>query len=153
MREPTLPMSRSALDRLGERLKSADHIAEDDLDSLAQVADVHQGVLDDLKDELAGLGYAATTRVKTTATLIEKLRREGSMLLSRVQDLGGARVIVPNRPAQDDAIVKIHEHFEASGHRCKIVDRRRNPSHGYRGTSPSREGRASPGRDSGPDRA
>ena len=84
MREPTLPMSRSALDRLGERFNNADQIAENDLEKLAQVVDVHQEVLDDLKDELADLGYPATTRVKTTATLIEKLRREGKMLLSRV---------------------------------------------------------------------
>ncbi len=132
MREPTLPMSRGAVDRLGDRLRDADQIDEEDLDGLEQIVDAHQGFLDDLKAELAQLGYAATTRVKTTNTLVEKLRREDRMLLSRVQDLAGARVIVSNRPEQDDAAARVREHFEISGHRCKVVDRRLIPSHGYR---------------------
>lgn len=132
MTESALPMSRSALDRLGERLKAADRIAEDDLNSLAAVVDAYQRVLDDVKDQLTTLGYAATTRVKTTGTLVEKLRREDKMLLSRVQDLAGARIIVADRPAQDDAVGRIREHFEAVSQDCRVVDRRRSPSHGYR---------------------
>lgn len=126
-----LPMSKSALDRLGERLASGP-ITESDLESLALAVDAYQQVLDDVKDQLGQLQYQATTRVKTTGTLVEKLRRERPMRLSQVQDLAGARTIVADRLTQDEALAKIRSHFEASGRVCKEVDRRKAPSHGYR---------------------
>jgi len=131
MREPELPMTKSALDRLGTRLAAGNRVSNADLEKLAAVAAVCQRVLNEAKAELATLGYQATTRVKTTGTLVEKLRRE-SARLSQVQDLAGARIIVPHRPAQDDALVKIRNHFEASGHRCREIDRRKDPRYGYR---------------------
>jgi ppGpp synthetase/RelA/SpoT-type nucleotidyltranferase len=130
--ELKLPMSKGALDRLGARLAASEEVDSADLASLAEVITVYQGVLDEVKLRLTRLGYEATTRAKTTGTLIEKLRREGQMKLSRVQDLAGARIIVPNRLAQDDAVAKLRGHFEASGDKCREVDRRMNPSHGYR---------------------
>ena len=131
MREPELPMTKSALDRLGTRLAAGNRVSNADLEKLAAVAAVCQRVLNEAKAELATLGYQATTRVKTTGTLVEKQRRE-SARLSQVQDLAGARIIVPHRPAQDDALVKIRNHFEASGHRCREIDRRKDPRYGYR---------------------
>ena len=99
---------------------------------LAAVVEVYQRVLDDVKSRLVGLGYQAHTRVKTTTTLAEKLRRERSMRLSRVQDLAGARITVSDRIAQDEARDAIARHFEGLGCPCRVVDRRATPSHGYR---------------------
>lgn len=124
-----LPISKSALDKLGTRL--TEEISADDLAALQQIARAYQAVLGDVKNELTRLGYPATTRVKTTHTLVEKLRRE-SVRLSQVQDLAGARIIVPHRPAQDEALADLSKHFEAQGYKCKEHDRRRRPSFGYR---------------------
>jgi len=132
MPESALPMSKTALDRLGTRLMMSDQISSEDRQSLADVVDVYQQILDDVKSRLKSLGYDATTRVKTTGTLIEKLRREGRMRLSQVQDLAGARIIVPDRPTQDDAAARIRSHFEGPDLLCKEVDRRKDPSYGYR---------------------
>ena len=77
-------------------------------------------------------GFSPTTRVKTQGTLIEKLRRESGMRLSRVQDLAGARIVVSDRLEQDQARDRICAHFTAAGHPCRVRDRRDDPSHGYR---------------------
>lgn len=132
MSEFDLPMSKGALDRLGAELVASDEVGVDDLATLAEVIAVYQRVLDHVKLRLAGIGYQATTRAKTTGTLIEKLRRESQMKLSRVQDLAGARIIVHDRLAQDEALAQIRRHFESSGHKCRVTDRRQNPSSGYR---------------------
>jgi ppGpp synthetase/RelA/SpoT-type nucleotidyltranferase len=125
-------MSRAAIDRLGVRLARHDQISSSDLNEFAQIIDVYQQVLDDVQAQLAAIGYQAVTRPKTTLTLVEKLRRETNMKLSRMQDVAGARIIVSDRPAQDSARDKICAHFETLGHTCGERDRRKNPSHGYR---------------------
>lgn len=126
-----LPVSKSALDRIGSRLAASDPIEEADLAELAPVLTAYQEVLDQVKAELGRLGYAATTRVKTTGTLVDKLRRETARL-SQVQDLAGARIVVPDRAAQDGAVDAIRDALDAAGCICKIIDRRKNPSYGYR---------------------
>jgi ppGpp synthetase/RelA/SpoT-type nucleotidyltranferase len=124
-----LPITKSQLDKLGARLIAG--ITDEDRETLSQVASAYQAVLDSVKDQLSTLGHAATTRVKTTRTLVEKLRRE-SARLSQVQDLAGARIIVGDRSAQDDAVTMIGRNFEESGYRCRQYDRRIKPSAGYR---------------------
>ena len=105
-----LPISKSALDRLGVRLASSDSITESDLQELAIVASAYQSSLDRTKLRLGQLGYSATTRVKTTGTLIEKLHRE-SARLSQVQDLAGARIVIEDRAKQNEAVERIKEVF------------------------------------------
>lgn len=78
------------------------------------------------------MGYAASTRVKTTGVLIEKLRRESSRL-SQVQDLAGARIVLSDRRQQDEAVERITTFFiERCQKPCEVKDRRVEPSHGYR---------------------
>lgn len=127
-----LPVSKTALDRLGNRLTAGDEVDEADRVTLAQVVGAYQQVLDEVKAHLGGLGYPATTRVKTTGTLIEKLRRESPMRLSQMQDLAGARIVVRDRPAQDNAVGVICKDCETCARSYKVVDRRDHPSHGYR---------------------
>ena len=99
---------------------------------LAQVAGAYQQALDEAEARLGGLGYPPTTRVKTTGTLVEKLRREAPMRLSQMQDLAGARIVVYDRPAQDKALCIIREDCEACGRAYRVIDRRDRPSYGYR---------------------
>jgi ppGpp synthetase/RelA/SpoT-type nucleotidyltranferase len=127
-----LPISKSALDRLGARLATAEDTADEDLQELAGVAGAYQDILDRVKAQLNALDYAPTTRVKTTGTLIEKMHRQAGIRLSQVQDLAGARIIVADRAEQDDATVKIRQHFESQSCTSKVIDRRASPSHGYR---------------------
>lgn len=127
-----LPISKMALDRLGAELIETDDISDDLLTRLAEVLEAYQSVLDVVKSRLLSLGFQAHTRVKTTTTLTEKLRRERGMRLSRMQDLAGARITVSNRIEQDEAAKTICTHFEAAGCLSRVVDRRANPSHGYR---------------------
>jgi ppGpp synthetase/RelA/SpoT-type nucleotidyltranferase len=126
-----LPVSKSALDRPGVRLVSGDSISDDDLVDLARIVDAYQDVLNRVKLRLTELGFSATARIKTTGTLVDKLRRETARF-SQVQDLAGARIVVPDRAAQDDATSRIANAFEAAGCTCKVIDRRQHPSHGYR---------------------
>ncbi len=85
-----LPISKKQLNKLGKRLSLHSTPEREDLLSLNQVLLAYQAILDDVKGSLDDIGLPATTRVKTTSTLIEKLRRESSMSLSRVQDIAGA---------------------------------------------------------------
>ena len=127
-----LPMSKSALDRLGSKLAASSRPSDGDLDQLADVVRAYQAVLDEVKQHLSDLGFSSTTRVKTQGTLLEKLKREQGMRLSRVQDLAGARIVVSDRLEQDEARDRICSHFTAMGHACRVRDRREEPSHGYR---------------------
>lgn len=126
-----LPISKSALDRLGVRLAAGEVVSDDDLADLARVVDIYQNVLNGVKLKLTDLAYDATTRIKTTGTLVDKLRRETARL-SQVQDLAGARIVVSDRSSQDKAVDRISDVFEAAGCTVRQFDRRKNPSHGYR---------------------
>jgi len=125
-------MSKTALDRLGTELVTGGQVSDVDLENLARVVDAYQQVLDDVQAQLTTFGYDATTRVKTTSTLVAKLRRQRRTRLSQVRDLAGARAVVFDRPAQDEAVTEIRRLFEASGYACKEFDRRKDPSYGYR---------------------
>lgn len=126
-----LPMSKTALDRLRARMAAAEQVSDDDLEQFAQVASACQAAVGYVRERLAELGYAATPRVKTTGTLVDKLRRQHTRL-SQVQDLAGARVVVPDRSAQDRAASQVCEKFELMGYTCKRDDLRDDPSYGYR---------------------
>jgi ppGpp synthetase/RelA/SpoT-type nucleotidyltranferase len=82
---------------------------------------------------LRSLGFAVTTRLKTTGTLIDKLRREHGMKLKSVQDIAGARIIVRgSRRDQDEAVARVVATFAAAPKPPTVRDRRVQPSSGYR---------------------
>lgn len=116
---------------MGTRLAASEQVSDEDLSELATVIDAYQDVLNDVKIRLQTLGFSATTRMKTTGTLRDKLRRETARL-SQVQDLAGARIVVADRAAQNEAVKRITSELEAAGCSCKSIDRREHPSHGYR---------------------
>jgi ppGpp synthetase/RelA/SpoT-type nucleotidyltranferase len=81
----------------------------------------------------AALGFVPSSRVKTTNTIVEKLRRSGGYTLSSIHDLGGMRVVVTGgRAAQDQTAERIRELFMDGVRGPRIIDRRLEPVQGYR---------------------
>jgi GTP pyrophosphokinase len=122
------PLSKSQIDRLGERLRRGDP-SSDDLKSLdayrRSFGDALDVVIRTIGEEL---GVTATGRsAKSTGSVIEKLRRE-SVRLSQMQDIAGCRVKVDDIPDQDAMVSSLCTLFPNS----VVVDRRKLPSHGYR---------------------
>jgi len=124
-----LPVSKKDLDRLGDRLRDAAVPSEEDLRLWGLVRPHFLAALDEVRSVLAGLGLHASVREKNRETLVDKLRRERDMRLSRVQDVVGARVVLDTDLAGQDAwVVRLLERFPEH----RVRDRRREPSHGYR---------------------
>lgn len=77
------------------------------------------------------LGLETGSRVKREAGIIEKLRRQPSLPLSRMWDLGGVRVVRDmTRAEQDDLRDQIM--VALADPAVKALDRRVSPRHGYR---------------------
>jgi hypothetical protein len=127
------PMSKTALDKLGKRMAASSQISDADLDQFALVASACDAAGNQVRAMLAELGFNAPPRVKTTGTLVDKLRRQHTRL-SQVQDLAGARFVVLDRLAQDEAVGAVCAKFESLGYACKQDDLREDgrDSHGYR---------------------
>jgi hypothetical protein len=128
-----LQISGRQLNKLGDRLASPEPISDDDYAMLGQVAEFYQAVLDKVEEKLQGLGYQATTRVKTTGTLIDKLRRPPHLKLKSIRDVAGARIVIDGgRWEQDRVVARIMEAFMDCPKAPELIDRRATPSHGYR---------------------
>lgn len=125
----TVPTTKSQIDRLGERLRKAATPSNDDLRALQALIRSHApAVLYVVERIHETLPYVATPRLKTVDTLIEKLRRDHGRL-STIQDIAGCRLSpVQGLEEQDIVVAELALMFDDA----RIVDRRRNPSHGYR---------------------
>jgi hypothetical protein len=121
--------SKGQIDRLGERLKEG-LVSEDDLREL----DAYRKSFTEAYDEVvakirSATGLEPTGRPrKTPFSILQKLRRERSMQLSRMQDIAGCRLVVAEVPEQDRLVGDLVHAFE----KATVVDRRQRPSHGYR---------------------
>lgn len=121
-------VSKTQLDRLGDRLRKGE-ISEADLRLLDQYrrsfSDAYETVVRRIRQELA---LEPTGRpAKSTPSIVEKLRRE-SIRLTQIQDIAGCRLIVLGIVDQEKVVRALANLFE----RTTIVDRRQQPSHGYR---------------------
>ncbi|SDG30184.1 hypothetical protein SAMN05421505_103104 [Sinosporangium album] len=84
-------------------------------------------------ETVRGIGFQPSGRIKNTGTILEKLRRHGGSLLKSIQDLAGARIVLSGgRALQNHAIARIVNAFTSESRELRLVDRRTNPSHGYR---------------------
>jgi putative GTP pyrophosphokinase len=123
-----MDFTKSQIDRLGERLRKGGYTPEDLrlLDSYRRAfTNAYEGVISAV---VSKLGLAPTGRpAKSTNSIIDKLQRE-SIRLSQMQDIAGCRVTVADLIDQDDVIHRLGTIFEQH----TVVDRRDNPSHGYR---------------------
>lgn len=121
-------MTKSQINKLGDKLRKAIVLDADALLQLQQFRASYDEPMQKVQTILRELGFDATSRLKTTTTIIEKLRRERSRL-AEMQDIGGLRVVTEGNLSEQDSIVKrIVDSFPNT----KLIDRRGNPTHGYR---------------------
>jgi ppGpp synthetase/RelA/SpoT-type nucleotidyltranferase len=133
-------MSREQINKLGKRLASGTTVSDEDLRALEELTACHLTALElgrprvnSLATDLGTAPLHIAHRPKTTQTIIEKLRREQGMMLARVQDLAGIRIVGALKSGeQDQMVAEIVRRFPADPREARIVDRRANPSHGYR---------------------
>ena len=128
-----MSMSRSQIDKLGDRLRKAEVPSNEDLVRYEEMLPQYAPAFELVKHVCADLDLVITTRFpKTAGTLVEKLKRE-SARLSQVQDIAGVRVLVDGDRSDQDAVVDaLKAEFRSAGHEVTVFDRRENPSHGYR---------------------
>lgn len=75
------------------------------------------------------LDVRPTSRLKTVGTIVDKVKREPSMSLSRMQDIAGLRIVEEiDRVAQEELARRVEAMYPGS----RRTDRRMTPSHGYR---------------------
>jgi ppGpp synthetase/RelA/SpoT-type nucleotidyltranferase len=127
-----LPVTKAELNRLGDRLRDSQDPSDADRELLAAVLTAYRQNLGQAESHLLNLGYEPTTRIKTIPTMADKLRRTHGMELARMQDLAGARIVVDDMIAQDEAAEKINVLYQQLGCRCRLIDRRTDPRYGYR---------------------
>ena len=123
-------VSTSQIDRLGERLRTSDAIEAADLDLLQAYRAEHEEALIQVQTRLSQAlrDVDQTARIKTIQTLHDKVRRQPTKL-SRIQDIGGVRIVQAMDLLEQDAMVSdITREFQGS----RLVDRRARPMHGYR---------------------
>ena len=85
-------LSKTRVDRLGDRLRSSPH-TEADLRRLEEYRGSFRSAYESVLQELRQRGLAPTGRFpKTTPSIEQKLRRE-SIRLSQMQDIAGCRIM------------------------------------------------------------
>jgi putative GTP pyrophosphokinase len=121
-------MSKTQIDRLGDRLKRG-HIEAADVRLLDEYrrsfGDAYDAVISSIRQQLAL--EPTGRRAKSTGAIVDKLRRE-SIRLSQIQDIAGCRLVVSDLAEQDRVVTSLETSFD----NVDIVDRRDKPSHGYR---------------------
>jgi len=105
-----MPVSKTQIDRLGDRLKGGFH-TESDLrlldDYRRSFGEAYEAVIRKIRQA----GEFPTGRLaKSTLSIAEKLRRE-SIRLSQMQDIAGCRVVVANVMQQDSFVESLRTVF------------------------------------------
>ena len=108
----TTDLSKTQIDKLGNRLKS-DELLEPDVQQLDQYrrtfAEPYEHVVGLIR---SSLGLEPTGRpAKSTTAIREKLHRE-SIRLSQIQDIAGCRLVVENIEAQDRTVENLNAQFD-----------------------------------------
>ncbi|MGH3819372.1 MAG: hypothetical protein ACRDRE_16790 [Pseudonocardiaceae bacterium] len=130
-----LPLTKSAMETLGKRLAKCLPPASDDIERLQELLLSFDGALtiavDLVRDHFE---HVPSSRIKTTGTILDKLRRHGGSILKGMQDLAGMRIVQDcDRQEQDRLAEDIMHLFKKHGDPPpRLVDRRQYPSHGYR---------------------
>jgi ppGpp synthetase/RelA/SpoT-type nucleotidyltranferase len=121
-------MTKSQINKLGEKLRKAFELDTETLWRLQKVRASYDEPMLGAQTLLRELGFEATSRLKTTNTIIEKLRRERTRL-TEMQDIGGLRIVSEvDLTKQDEIVKRIVDVFPIT----RVIDRRSRPTHGYR---------------------
>lgn len=119
------------MNKLGDRLRKADVPAEEDLNLLATIRLDYDEPMQRVRtrvEGIAGPAAAVVPRLKTTATIVEKLKREATRLAT-MQDIAGVRLVADMTLTEQDRIVRRIEH---SLNVIDVYDLRDKPRYGYR---------------------
>src|SRR6266850_964115 len=121
-------ISKTKIDKLGDRLKKG-NITEADLRLLDEYrrsfTEAYETIVGIIRNEVT---LEPTGRpAKSTTAISEKLLRE-TIRLTQVQDIAGCRLIVVDMVEQERVVQRLSKLFD----NVTIVDRRKQPSHGYR---------------------
>jgi len=121
-------MSKTKVDLLGDRLRKGS-FTEADLRLLDEYRRSFRTEYDTVIQVIrVQLGFEPTGRpAKSTSSIVEKLERE-TIRLSQMQDIAGCRIVVDDVVVQERDIATLRRAFPE----MTVVDRRVNPSHGYR---------------------
>lgn len=138
------PVSRNQLDQAGSRIRRAAKLGEPVtaglLESIDRFRAWHLETVAGIQTRLTNLFHEAaglpperipiTSRLKTSEAIVAKLRRTPTSL-TRMQDIAGARIVVPSLNTQDLTLPMVHRLFNESVVDTK--DQREEPDeHGYR---------------------
>ena len=122
-------LSKSQIDRLGSRLRNSAEPDEDDLRLLNRYRErfvpVHDGIVEALRQHI---DYPVESRYKSVPSIVAKLRRRQPARLSAIQDIAGARIIVPNATRQTPLVDRILSLYSDAA----VDDKRDRPTYGYR---------------------
>jgi ppGpp synthetase/RelA/SpoT-type nucleotidyltranferase len=122
----SIKASNSELKRLGRRIaESLPNPATGDLDLLDEYRNHIGAHLRDVEEIISALSRDVVSRLKTHATLFDKLAK---LDLAKIQDVGGARCIVRNREVQDQLTTELQNLLPVD----RVVDRRADARSGYR---------------------
>ena len=129
-----MPLSRNQIKKLGHRLRDTIPPSDEDLALyLEMCSSLYQGLLDTSVEIAQNLGLSVVTRFKTSRTLIEKLQRSPNITLGYINDVAGMRIVVDGgRIEQDEIVSQLVDNLRAVGGTTRIMDRREEPSFGYR---------------------
>lgn len=127
-------LSGNQIRNLGIRLRDVIPPHDEDLELyLDMCVERYQGPRDRVVETIQDLDLSVVTRFKTSRTLIEKLQRTPGITLGYINDVAGARVVIDGgRAEQDEIVAQLVERLHSTGSRTRVVDRRADPSHGYR---------------------
>lgn len=122
-------LTTSQINRLGERLRRSRRPAVEDLELLNLVrGDYEPSVIAIAEILRRELRVVANWRLKTTVSIIEKLRRDRTRL-SKMQDIAGLRIV---RQMSLSAQDRLAERIKLLFPEVEVIDRRADPSYGYR---------------------
>lgn len=126
--ETNSKISKTQVDRLGERLKAGNY-DDADLTLLDEYRRSFSYAYEMLVKKIQNrIPVEPTGRSgKSTKSIVEKLNRE-SIRLSQMQDIAGCRIVVLGIPTQNLIIRLFNEEFPEA----HVDDRRIKPSYGYR---------------------
>ena len=116
-------MTKSQINKLGEQLRRANELHPDALSQLQQFRYSYDEPMFRAQTLLGAEGLEATSRLKTTNTIIEKLRRERTRL-AEMQDIAGLRIVSKmDLTGQDNLVNRIVNIFPNT----KVKDSGKDP--------------------------
>jgi GTP pyrophosphokinase len=120
--------SKTQIDRLGDRLRKG-KFGDEELRHLDEFRRTFAAAYEEVVSTVRKTTQLDPTGrpAKSTTSIVEKLRRE-TIRLTQMQDIAGCRLVVHDLLNQDQVV----DQLVAALPGAVVVDRRKEPSHGYR---------------------